>query len=271
MKIAIAGPGRSGTTLLVRLLAGWGFSVPGEENNWHEAANAGLESRLGTDSRFEVDKDPWAYQYLETLSDEQISKYSVLIVPIRDLEQAATSRSVLDRASRPDHGNNQYWRWKDWGSTPGGVIYSAGVEEQQRILTLALWRLLETAAAKGLKVIVIGFPKFAEDFDYLWSHISPFIEGRISKVNAREVFNSIVDSSRIRKSKGVKSEITLREAIDLLTIKSNSIESLENELQLLRIDLEKSAIELQKVQNSLSWRITRPIRKIKAFFSKVRK
>jgi hypothetical protein len=271
MKIAIAGPGRSGTTLLVKLLGGWGFSVPNEKDNWHGVANSGLESKLGTDSPFEVDKDPWAYQYLETLSDEQISKYSVLIVPIRDLQQAAISRSVLDRASRKDDDEQQYWSWGDWGTIPGGGVYSARVEEQQRILTLGLWRLLNAATSKGLKVVVIGFPKFARDFDYLWSHISPFIEERITRDKAREFFNSIVDPAKIRESKGMQSDISLAEAVNLLKIKSNSISSLTNELQLLRIDLERSAIELQKVRNSLSWRITLPIRKIKVFFSNMEK
>jgi hypothetical protein len=271
MKIAIAGPGRSGTTLLVKLLGGWGFSVPDEEENWNEIASAGLESKLGTDSRFEVDKDPWAYQYLETLSDEQISKYSVLIVPIRDLQQAAMSRSVLDRASRKDDGEHQFWSWGDWGTIPGGGVYSASVEEQQRILTLGLWRLLNAAASKNLKVVIIGFPKFAQDFDYLWSHMSPYVEERVTKDKAREVFKSIVDTARINKSQGMQPEITLAEAISLLKIKSSSISSLTNELQLLRIDLEKSAIELQKVRNSLSWRITLPMRKIKVFFSKMGK
>ena len=271
MKIAIAGPGRSGTTLLAKLFGGWGFSVPNHENNWNDTANAGLESRLNIDSPFEVDKDPWTYQYLETLSEEQISKYSVLIVPLRDLKQAATSRSVLDRASRKDDGTQHYWSWSDWGTIPGGGIYSASVEEQQRILTLGLWRLLDAAVSKGMKVLVLGFPKFAEDFEYLWGQISPYIEERITKDEAREVFNSIIDYSKIKTSKGIQSDITMVEAIELLKIKSNSIASLTNELELLKIDLERSDIELQKVRNSVSWKITHPMRKIKVFFSNMRK
>lgn len=94
MKIAIAGPGRSGTSLLVQLLAAWGFATPGHEGNWHEDAKAGLESRIGADSAYEVDKDPWAYEYLDSVEDERLSEYAALIIPIRKRSSAAMSRSL---------------------------------------------------------------------------------------------------------------------------------------------------------------------------------
>lgn len=267
MKLAISGPGRSGTSLLVSILDGWGFKTPINKHNWHDSASAGGESHLGSNSEFEVDKDPWAYQYLDKLSDEQISEYSVLIVPIRDIISASRSRLIIDRASRPDGGGQQYWRWNDWASAPGGVVYPTNQESQEQTLSSSLWRLLEVASSRGMKIEILNFPKFATDFEYLWSHISPYLDERITKTKAQEIFNSIVKPSKIRSLDQEPAEMTLQEAIGLLTLKSNSLDSLKSEAQLLRIELQRSAIELQKVQNSISWRITLPIRKLKAILS----
>ena len=304
MKIAIAGPGRSGTSVLVKLLNSWGFSVPNEAHNWHESVNAGLESRLGSDNPFEVDKDPWAYQYLEKLSDYQLSKYSVLIVPIRDLEIAATSRSVNDRAARHDDGTNHYWRWTDWGSVPGGAIYSTSVAEQERLLALGLWRLLDVASSRGMKVLIISFPKFVMDFEYLWRELSPYLEKRIVKSEAKTAFDNVVDSTLIRQPTE-KYELSLPEAIGLLESKSKSISSLskevdglsrrnfkieslyvkkdaeleqkkseleqmkseleqkKSELEQKKSELEQKKSELVAISNTLSWRSTLPLRKLR--------
>ena len=64
MKIAIAGPGRSGTTLLVQIFKEVGFTTPPGEIN--EDACAGLETKIGENSPYEVDKDPWCYEYINS-------------------------------------------------------------------------------------------------------------------------------------------------------------------------------------------------------------
>jgi hypothetical protein len=305
MKIAIAGPGRSGTSVLVKILAGWGFTAPNEEHHWIDSANAGLESRLGSDSSFDVDKDPWAYQYINNLPQEQLSKYSVLIVPIRNLEFAATSRSVNDRAARHDDGKFHYWKWNDWGTIPGGTVYSTSVAEQERILASGLWRLLEVASSRGMKVLIINYPKFVLDFEYLWEELSPFLDKRITKSEAKAVFHNVVDASKIRQSSETV-ELSLAEAIGLLEIKSKSISSLSTEIEKLsrtkaelehkkaelehkkaelehkkaeleslsslkELALNQKRLEIEALTNTLSWKSTLPLRKIRAFFARRQK
>lgn len=118
-KIAIAGPGRSGTSFLVQLCDAWGFSVPSGGANWNETAQAGLESRIGGDSPFDVDKDPWAFNYIDALTDDQLAQYAVVLVPIRDLRHAAVSRSVQERFSRMASGDLDQWAWESWGGGGG--------------------------------------------------------------------------------------------------------------------------------------------------------
>lgn len=304
MKIAIAGPGRSGTSLLVKLLGAWGFSIPAEAGNWDDAANAGLESKIGGNSLSEVDKDPWAYQYLHRISPQELTQYSALFVPIRDLDLAATSRSVRDRMARPDTPEHQYWMWNDWGAVPGGAVYQTNVESQKTVLALGLWKLLSTASLKEMNIVIINFPKFAENFEYLWKTVSPFVSGKVTKQEAKEKFDEIVDPGKIRiSSKSV--DLSLAEAVAIAEEKSKENYSLLDQLQQIRkemsqsIDTLKDTIqrqeeqfqhelvtqkkaleensetqvevlsrEIREIKNTLSWKITRPLRMLRKFTRK---
>ena len=297
LKIAVAGPGRSGTSLLVKLFGGWGLEVPGPESNWHDRANAGLESRLGKNSQFEVDKDPWAYQYLDQISEEQLAEYSVLIVPIRDLHNAASSRLIQERGSRPDSAEHEYWKWDDWGSVPGGSVYPTTIFDQERTLAKGLWKLLEAGSRKGIPILILNFPRFAEDFDYLWNQVSQYLEGRISKIEAEGIYRSIVEPSKVR-VRNPSHELSLAEVTGLLEEKYKENRTLTDKIQILEDELEekvksltlelnsqrsrfeeemaaqKSTFdmelidksrefqeELRKIINSQSWKITSPLRK----------
>jgi hypothetical protein len=70
MRIGIAGPGRSGTTLLVRLFSEFGFRTPAENGAFDERAQAGFESRIDGTSQYEIDKDPWFYEYVNFIPTE---------------------------------------------------------------------------------------------------------------------------------------------------------------------------------------------------------
>ncbi len=95
VKIAISGPGRSGTSLLVRLFEAWGMHTVGTAGRWSSQAQAGLESPITGVSPFEVDKDPMAFEYLHQFTEEELAAYDLLIVPIRRWEDVAVSRSSI--------------------------------------------------------------------------------------------------------------------------------------------------------------------------------
>ena len=180
-KIAIAGPGRSGTSLLVKILNAAGLSTPGSETEYDEV-NAGRESRIGIGSPFDVDKDPWLYAYAEGLSDEAWSEYRALIIPIRSLRDASISRSKNERVSRlVDNPELDHWNWDTWGRVPGGAISATNAREIGGVLSTGLWTLIEVATAKKIPIVLLNFPEFARDVDYLWSQLSPHLPARITR------------------------------------------------------------------------------------------
>jgi hypothetical protein len=197
-KIAIAGPGRSGTSFLVRLFDAWGFAVPDLEASWHETAQAGLESRIGGNSPFDVDKDPWAFNYIDGLTDEQLAQYAVMLVPIRDLRHAAVSRSVQERFSRMSAGDLDTWSWDNWGAVAGGAVYETNASGVEGVLQRGLWRLLEVSSRRGLPTVILNFPRIVSDFDYLWSQVEPHVSWRITEDDARAAWTSIAEKDKVR-------------------------------------------------------------------------
>jgi len=180
-KIAIAGPGRSGTSLLVKILNAAGLNTPGSETEYDEI-NAGRESRIGIGSPFDVDKDPWLYAYAESLSDDAWSEYRALVIPIRNLRDASISRSKNERVSRlVDDPELDHWRWDTWGRTPGGAISRTNASEIGNVLSTGLWALIEVATAKQIPIVLLNFPAFTRDPDYLWSQLSPYLPEGITR------------------------------------------------------------------------------------------
>jgi hypothetical protein len=101
--LLIAGTGRAGTSFLVRYLTELGLdttlSRAGEAGVfWDSSANADLEEQItGSGEHLPyVVKSPWIGEQIEQiLSDPRLSVDAILI-PVRNLVEAATSRSILE-------------------------------------------------------------------------------------------------------------------------------------------------------------------------------
>jgi hypothetical protein len=136
------------------------------------------------------------------------------------------------------------------------------------------------------------------DFEYLWKEVSPYLENRIVKSVAKEVFDSVIDASKIRQS-SEKPVLSIGEAIGLLEEKSKSISSLSRDLDNLsrvkseieassrhkemeldqkkleldqkKLELDQKRLEIEAIKNTLSWKTTLPLRKLRTFFGRSQK
>ena len=197
MRIAISGPGRSGSSLLVEILSNWGFTAPGL--SWYSPAEAGLERRLGDDSPFEVDKDPWAFEYIHKVD---LSRYDWVIIPLRNRHDATISRSVQERYSRLLSRPDDYWMWGTGGSVAGGAVVDSSYAAISQTLAEGFWDLLSELTRQDITPIFLDFPRFAMDFDYLWRSLENVVQGRIQEKEAREVWAMTVDVEKLRASTG---------------------------------------------------------------------
>jgi hypothetical protein len=114
VRFGIAGPGKSGTTLLTKLVSELGFKTPATDGTYSEDAQAGYESRIDATSNFEVDKDPWLFEYINSIPDEAIAQYDLILIPIRNRQDSIVSRVSQDRSARPLALPSTHWSWNSW-------------------------------------------------------------------------------------------------------------------------------------------------------------
>src|SRR3954468_2936704 len=110
-KVIITGTGRAGTTFLVRLLTEIGLDTGYTRDNWQKDyfahCNAGLEHELSDPGAPYIVKNPGLCETLERELVRRQVTIDLAIIPIRELEAAASSRIRVG-------GTN--------GAVPGGLM-----------------------------------------------------------------------------------------------------------------------------------------------------
>lgn len=205
--LLIAGTGRAGTSFLVRYLDALGlethFTRFGELASWDEAANAGAEdlplSAIREDLPYVV-KSPWTVELIDQLLADPGIVIDAVIIPLRDLMDAAASRSTVELrhfAQENEWATKLDRPWEHWGRTPGGIVYSLHPLDQARILALGFHRLVERLTAADIPIVLLGFPRFVRDADYLHARLGPLLGG-VSADRARAAHAAIADPAKLR-------------------------------------------------------------------------
>jgi hypothetical protein len=174
------------------------------QETWYEQANAGLEDMpLGSMAANlpYVVKTPWVSEFVNDLLANQAIHIDAVIIPIRDLAEAATSRVVQElRALHHD----QPWQGEcshtseTWGVTAGGVVFSLNPVDQGRLLAVWLYQLIQRLEHAEIPTVFLDFPRFAEDPAYLFRKLRPFLPGDATVEQARAVHAQTADRQKIR-------------------------------------------------------------------------
>lgn len=173
--VIVAGTGRSGTSVLVKLLAACGLETalsPGFDAMWHDGANAGAETMLLAPGPHPyVVKSPWTYQSIQEILALPGIVIDRVVIPIRKLSDAAGSRIRMEKAAIDDLAVPQYESWSDFGITPGGVVFSLEQIDQERILARGLHLLLEALEERDVPYTFLLFPRFLTDHAYAYARL----------------------------------------------------------------------------------------------------
>jgi hypothetical protein len=290
--LVIAGTGRTGTSFLVQFLDACGFETALEESEWHTRARAGGESILDPDADLPyVVKDPWLWTYCRSVDLERLT-IDALLVPMRDLMDAAASRVLQERVALADTP------WVDRavsGSTPGGVVYSLSIVDQARILAVGFHELLRWAVSNDIRTVLLDFPRIVEDGEYLVSSLWPVLDGRVDRDAALAAFGQVADPAAVRlhsevgeaggsaadaeldraalairigelrdEAAGTRERLAAVEA-ELANTTAQRMAS-EAELTEARAALNAISDELAALRATRSWRLTRPLRSIRRRF-----
>jgi hypothetical protein len=194
---------------------------------------------------------------------------------VRDLIEAATSRTVIEKQHM--HKTATWMAdldqsWESWASTPGGVVYSLNPMDQARLLAVGFHHLIQKLTENEIPVVLLAFPKFANEPEYLFRCLKPFLSTDITKEFAKSVFEKIVDKEKIRVGNEIQSNRRVEDAkrrypkqteIDNMALR-REIGNLRQVLDRLKPNLHNGADQIDnkinfaqqtvaKIQSYLSW------------------
>ncbi len=213
--LLIAGTGRAGTSLLVKYLTELGLETHVSVSDvvgWSDDANAGLEDKVlhGNGKEPYVIKSPWLFQSIDEILASDDVKIDGVIIPIRDLSEAASSRTILELQNI--HSQYQWFTeemapWQAWGTTPGGTVYSLNPLDQARLLAVGFHHLVERLVKAEVPIYLVAFPRFAEEPEYLYRALNGCLPSSVTKEAAIAAHNKLVDRKKVRVKKEIGGEI----------------------------------------------------------------
>jgi hypothetical protein len=278
--IFIAGTGRAGTSFLVRYLAELGLDThlarhPAKAG-WDEAANAGLEDLAPVEPVEElpyVVKSPWLYEFIDEIVERNAIRIEVVIVPVRDLAEAAMSRSLVEL--RALHQAAPWMAmlhktWESWGYTPGGSVFSLNPLDQARLLAVGFHVLIEKLVKAEIPILLLEFPRLAQDGAYLFDKLRPWLPADITADQALGAHCRIADAAKIRVGREVQAERdwfgpSPGQASPVVEYQDHDrLDHVAIRRELIRLQdaLVKSEAKLSAMRACWSWKATRPLRGI---------
>ncbi len=195
----IAGTGRAGTSFLVRFLEHCGLDTGSQDMPVDPRARAGLEHSLLADDAPYVVKDPWFFAYCDELDENDVG-VDVLLVPVRELMAASTSRVLQERIAMAEET-----QWSALaassdvhGAVAGGAVYSLDPVDQARLLAVGFHRLVHWATARRVPLIFLEFPRIVHDGEYLVETLWPWLGEHCQRDRALAAFAAVADPAQVR-------------------------------------------------------------------------
>ena len=213
--IIIGGTGRAGTSFLVQFLAELGMDTHLARNVtpfWDEDANAGLEDNPisgNPDTLPHVIKSPRLFEYVDQLVARDDIEIECVILPLRDLMKASSSRVIAEMRARYKNAPSLAefdGNWETWAMTPGGLLFSLNPLDEARILAVGFHQVVERLTAADIPIVFLAFPRFAEDWEYLYQKLKLYLPAQAGPDKARNVHGRIADSTKIRVEKELQDD-----------------------------------------------------------------
>ncbi len=202
--LMIAGTGRAGTSFLVQYFHLCGVDTVIRKDGmarWSSQANAGLETYIADRADMPyVIKSGWFQEFVASILKEPGVTLDAVLIPMRDLVEAASSRVINDQLARlvdpsvPDECTT----WERWGTTPGGIVYSLNPIDQARILALSFHTAIHALVQHGVPMVFLDFPRFVNDPDYLYESVRPYLPPDCTAERARAAHQQLADAQKVR-------------------------------------------------------------------------
>lgn len=209
--LLIGGTGRAGTSFLVRLLDALGMDTHlgrrGDKASWFDGVNAGLEDIMvegGPKVLPYVVKSPSLTEFVEPLLNREDIAIDGVIIPVRNLMDAAKSRCVQEVAAihaKAPWMTKQPQVWRTWGFTPGGVLASTDPHDQAEILAVGFFHLIDKLVAADIPIYFLSFPRMIYDPEYTYKRLRGCLPQTVTKEQVISAHSSVADPEKVRVGK----------------------------------------------------------------------
>ena len=183
-KIIITGPGRSGTTVLVKLLTLLGLPTGFTERDFKSIApsGGGLEFYCtGPNQGPQIVKAPQYWNMLPKMAEWYDVK--MVILPIRDLHNSAASRAALPAGS------------------PGSLWGATNQKEQEDHNARVVYQIVRDCTILDIPLVRLDFPRIVTDPQYLWYYVEKitYETGVMPEIAAfRKAFYQVMNPAKIK-------------------------------------------------------------------------
>jgi hypothetical protein len=252
----IAGTGRAGTSFLVRYLTQLGLDThlarDSKGSSWDHNANAGLEDLPFVDLNANlpyVIKSPWAYQCIDNLLASDTVAFDAVVIPVRDLAEAAASRCVTQQ--RAVHENAPWMSgldksWEEWAHVPGGIVFSVNPIDQGRLLAVGFHHLVQRLVAAEIPIIFLDFPRLTKDGSYLFNKLRPVLPESVDHETACWAHQRVADPTKVRIGAEIKAEASEGEAMSWRRLPTKKIMGYEPQETLDAIAVKREVRRLRQ-------------------------
>lgn len=160
--IVISGTGRAGTSFLVQMLTELGLDTGYMPDGikLHPDSRAGLEHDMRNATRLPyIVKDPRFCDYCEEIFSKDKFHVSLVIIPVRKLEDAAESRRSIYHLNQKINPKK---------STHGGGLFNTtDPDKQEEALAISFFNLIEKCTKYDVAMLFISYPLMLTDPEYL--------------------------------------------------------------------------------------------------------
>ncbi len=254
----IAGTGRSGTSFLIKFLAACGLDIgEGLDEQWNERASAGMERNLLAPNPPYLVKDPGFANYCSEVDLTELT-LDALIVPIRDLAAAATSRVLQERMAKVSRDGPGMMAPVEVAITPGGLLTSLDPVDQSRLLAVEFHRLIHWATITGVPLYLLDFPRLVQDRGYLLDALWPWLSLHTDRESAEAAFDAVAEPDKIRFSEGgsMSRQAMSRDLDELVELDRRALRTIfaeqRHELESLRTRLDQAEAYGDELARQLS-------------------
>ena len=193
-----------------------------------------------------VVKDPWLFSYCDQVDTRAID-IDVLLVPVRELMAASTSRVLQERISMAEEVPWSTLPTSDvHGVVAGGAIYSLDPVDEARLL--GFHRLIHWAIVRSIPLILLEFPRIVVDAEYLVDTLWPWLGEHCTRDHALAAFAAVADPDQLRIEGSEKPKETAGAAL---------VDSEELDRAALRVLLAERVAALEAARGELAGAVSR--------------